>query len=149
MNTERRRQRRTTVFEKKMELSDLCSRFLPANLPTLWHPRGSFLFAPSQSSGSARPCPGSGTLFPVLHWEGVEGTILELGCLGSSPRSHSSLSNSLNGCVTLDKSLHFPTSAMRAVMVPTSRACTVGDRHAWARFLSVASFCFPASIDQH
>lgn len=149
MNTKRRRPRRTPVFEKKTEPSDLCSRFLPANLPTPWHPCGSSLFAPSQSSGSARPCPGAGTLFPVLHWQGVEGTILELGCLGSSPRSQSSLSNSLSGCVTLDKSLHFPTSAMRVVTERTSRACTVGDRHTWAPFLSVASFCFPASIDQH
>lgn len=47
------------------------------------------------TAGSARPCPGSGTLFPVPYGEGVKGRILELGGLGSSLRSHRSPSQSL------------------------------------------------------
>ena len=51
----------------------------------------------------------------MLWWEGVEGKILELRYLGSSPRSHSS------GWVTLDMSLHFLTSAVGVVMAPKSQ----------------------------
>lgn len=107
---------------KEMEPSDLSSCFLPLNLQTFRHPRGSFFSLPVEkdrnsdpepehSPGSARPCFGSGTLFLVLHWEGVKGMILELDCLGSSPRSHSSLSKSLSSYMALNKSLHVLTSA--------------------------------------
>lgn len=105
-----------------MEPSDLNSFFLPLSR-TFQHPHGwFFVFAPLRRIGnsdpepehppaSACPCFGSGTLFLVLYWEGVKGMILELDCLDSSPRSHSSLSKSLSSYMTLNKSLRVHTSA--------------------------------------
>ena len=108
--TPRERNKRGPQCWGRWSLRPACPK--PPHTPA---PCGSFFFAPPDSLGSICPCPGSGTSFPVLWWEGVEGTILELCYLGSSPRSCSS------GWVTLDESLHFLTSATRVVMAPRSQ----------------------------
>lgn len=116
---------RSGILDQENGTSDPSSCFpatKPSNIPvsTRIHSRRPVTADRRARSGASTPpqvCLPS-PVSPVLCWVRVKGTILELGCLSSSPRSHSSLSKPLSGCLTLNKSLHFLTSATRVGIVP-------------------------------
>lgn len=111
-----------------------------------------------QGQHTPQVCPPS-PVSPASCWVRVKGTILELGCLSSSPRSHSSLSKPRSGCPTLNKSLHFLTSAMRVATVPrvsvTNRAPFVsmplspGFHHLLASTTSIKHLQIPPIGNKH